>query len=406
MALTTGNIDGSATGVRLLMGRWGEEIAQEQLLAECPVVKLLPEVMVEGEHVYVNIDQGTNSSVEWVIDGATTQAGTVTSMDQGYEKPVIARGAVKLGRMAATLAKGKKGVAYFKQQTADLVRHIAQLYGRGIFVKSVYTFPTSGVAAAGTSFTTTDPSGWIEGQKYEVVNTNTNTLVEAFTVTSITTTDGVTYTINHAARSSNWHHATSYHTAYPYGAAQTAGHSAGAMPSLEDFCADANLHNITKNTSGWTGNLISAVGTLNQADVRTGHTMVKRKARQRCTDMLLNSENEGRLITDMNDQARFLLQGKKAIDAYDFKLGVDGLPITVDENCPDGSVFLINKNYIKRVVQKKLGPVVDGVTPKGNLLANVIVDDTAAVYKCLFETYVTMVTNRRNAHCHLAGITG
>lgn len=389
-SITTGTI----TAARVLLGRYGETMATDQVGLLCPATKVIPSEKIDDMFVHINVDTGTNSSTEWVADGGATADGAVSSMEQGYQTLVAIRNAVKLGRIVTHVAKGKKGINYFKKQAQNATRHIAQRYGRALFgAKVMSSMGTE--TGGGTDFTTTDPSGFRVGASYDIMNGAS--LVESFTVTGIDSTDGVTYTITHAARAQTW-------TGYDV---YQAGGYADAVPSLQDMCdGNVTLHNLTTDENDWTPNAIASVGTLNQADVRALHTMIKRKTQEKCTHMLLNSENEGRLIADLNDQGRFMVTGNKSIDSYGFVLQVDGLPAVVDENCSDADVFLINSNNLTQVKAKEIGPVIDGATAKGSPLAAVHVVDGTLDYKAYFEGYCTFITDRRNAHGRLAGITG
>jgi len=176
------------------------------------------------------------------------------------------------------------------------------------------------------------------------------------------------------------------------------------MVSLGAAAGNQGLYNMPTPPTSYTGNTSTLNAPLTAQAMRTMSTLIKRRAGYGWHSLVMNSNNLQRYFenTIATTAALNFLPGETTKDA-DGGSAVpmfQGLPIIVDENCPDDRMFFFNKDDIKLAEFKGFGPDADGGQDYG------MVDRTKLIYDTQIWGMYNMRVQRRNSMGMITGITG
>ena len=175
------------------------------------------------------------------------------------------------------------------------------------------------------------------------------------------------------------------------------------MASLGDAAGSQALYGMTTPPAAFTGNIKTLNGVLTAGAMRDMSTTIKRRCGYNWHMLVMNSNNLQRYFenTIATTNALNFLPGETTKDA-DGGSAVpmfQGLPIVVDENVEDHTIFFFNKDDIKLAEFKDFGPDQDSSANHG------MVDRTKLIYDTQIWGMYNMRIQRRNSMGMLNGIS-
>jgi hypothetical protein len=175
----------------------------------------------------------------------------------------------------------------------------------------------------------------------------------------------------------------------------------------------ATLHGLPAGANGWTG--LSFTATSPTAELFLAKSkIVQARSGVAPTHLVLGTLASGAYgaaqITNGTGfalGAAVLTQPRRNVDGKLDKYGKDGdmesglamfgRPVLIDDNCPTGSAFMINKDYLKIGEWKKLSAEDEGGSP---LLLSRSTYSKEVQFSCIYN----MICRKRNAHASITGL--
>lgn len=400
----------TVTQLQSLVGRFTNSVVNEQTNMHCPFVGkgIIQKIKKPDKVGVVNIKAGQMASTQWIADAGTLPQGRDILPVQGTYLPVGLFGRISIPRIAAHLASSlDDGIDIVKEEMDTAGATLAQQLGRGLFGSSLGS-PAIATSAGATTFEVADPAGWRVGMGFEVyfgstaIEGHQESLILIVTDVSIGTgTDGntvITFTgTNGGGSNSPW--LTTY-TFYLRGA----GDSSRRMVSLQDVSAAASLYGVSNATNDWSGNLDSTAAPLSITKLRDMLDKIVPRRGEKPKYLLMNRKNERRYSDLLINNRRFPSGKMDAVGglAHEF----EGLPLFLDENCPNSSVFFFNPADVKLHVFREPAPEFHGGSKKGMDRGAVLISDTALVYDVQILAIYNLRVTRRNGQGHVSALNG
>lgn len=451
-----GNLN--ASDIVAFAAREGNKMIEAQVNMKAKLFASLDKTPMKGRRAVINVVNGGLSSTAQVVDfGALpTEAASVPA--QGFVDAVGYVSRLGLGRIALETLSGVDDSAdLLDLQLQIAADDMARQIGRSVFGSQLAT-PTAGVGnvtnAGGTTTMVVVFTGGLsdfrEGEAYSfesslaaaVAANNsfpvlcTNVAITSDNVVTVTFICGVGgvpgYTTAALAtvlvgangtaadiRAGDRFFLRGNRKEPPSGSVDGAiGSARGAsntgivdlqlVTSLTD-----PLHGLSAGANGWTG--LSFTGTSPTAELFMAKSKIlQARSGVAPTHLVLGTLASGAYgaaqITNGTGfalGAAVLTQPRRNVDGKLDKYGKDGdmesglaffgRPVLVDDNCPTGDAYMINKDYLKIGEWKKLSAEDEGGSP---LLLSRSTYSKEVQFSCIYN----MICRKRNAHARISGL--
>lgn len=412
------------TGLQEVLAEAAEPLFKQQGVEEAPLYanKWLEHRQYEGMVVEKRLQEGENYDFGFIDDGdtlASTSTGTpgegsFVDFETYQMQGKIFYGRVKVPRAGASQAKGIKGGVHLVRnqimkanRTALRSLDLAMING----TSALHTI-TSGEATAfnaslsttvSDDITVTNPGRFKPGMGLEVWDSGGSTLRGVLKVEKVTPNFATgTHTVSVLDTG-----LVSLGTFAANDVVYQRGAKNKGMVGLKDVAGSGDIHGFTPSVlvSEWKGVTHSAIGTLDDDNLRTAITELRVRRGGRGYDFLLmNSENLQRYYETQESKVVFN-DLKHGIDAGGVQTvrGFDGKPIYIDENMGSGDILICNKEDVALAVFKDFFQDQDGVPGDGGSAFQI--DKDTFHYTAEMWGIFNLDVDRRNGTALLTGIT-
>lgn len=337
----------------------------------------------------VQTKKGTGRTGGVTTDGATRRAGSTVQFFKGTYDYKIYEGELEIPIGLANVPQGGDGIDYVDEQLNTLGSQFGADLDR-LVAGPQLAAPDSTASAGLTTFTTSDPSGYIEGEEYDHYNSS-DVYQQTFRVTNIAPPS--------ASLFGAW--TITVETALSIAIATTAkiyifgaGDSTKRLASLTDVCtASTSMYGLS-TTNFPSGTSVA----LSSWDNITGRRMsdhIALLSGVRPTHIVASSIGASKIINAAVAQRRFT---SGDVDLYGgIQMNFDDLPIIISEQVSPQTIRFINAD---KCFVHEFWPFqfqADGVG-NGGFGANVLkLSETKVSYKGLGTAGLEFVCNHRRA---------
>jgi hypothetical protein len=402
----------TVSDISALVARFGNEIVNEQANLAAPLRKEFKEHKEGGRVGIVNLKDGEVGHA-WIADSGALGAKTNVTPVQLTYLPKFLYGKLGIPRGAATLASGEgEGINLVKEELESLGHTLGRQLELGYLGGAIETLSSAQateIGAAGTTFTTTNPSKYRVGMYLEQVTAAGTAPEEYYKVTGVSTTSGstsATITIERdvaplvtAATGGNTPSATD--RIFPVGA------SANAMTGYADVCSatEAAVYGSAASPS-FVGNTKDVGGSLTRGDMRDMSTHIARRSGRSWDKLFMNSLNLQRYEEFMLDARRYITGKMDAVGGI--KSEFEGKEICISENVRDDKIIFHNKEDVALHVFKDFVDDMDGgPAPAASTgLGHAQVDPSVFDYYLERWGAFELRVKNRTSSGELTGITG
>jgi hypothetical protein len=374
-----------------LLKLYKQEKIVDQANLSSPIISkgIIPMVEMNGVQDQVNVAAGTSGSARAIADGGTLPEGGSITPAYGWINPKALMDRLKLGRINVKVIhkSGKKALVDFVAQQMSMTgKGLGRLRERQVINGGACAAPSAPVAAASSSFTVTDGSGFRPGESFDVYNGSTFIETARCSAVSFTVGTGAATVTLVGTNAFQWETAYSIYT--PSGA------YSNALTSLVDACAAASLYGISNTAYDWGGNLVSSQGALDAPAVKDMLTAISvRSESEKPKAILAHPLNAQRLYDSMSDGIQYV--GSGVMDQYGMSLKVAGVGVFESTNVPIADVFVVPEQGLMLRCWQDFEPEMDDVSPS----------DTTFDYDWEINGLFNLRVEKRNSIGRIGGIT-
>lgn len=329
-------------------------------------------------------------------DGATRRQGSAVALAKGKYDPKIIEGELEIPLGVANVAAGGDGIDYVDEQLRTMGSQYGMHLDRAV-AGAQLAFPTGGGAIAATTFTTADPSGYLEGESYDRYTTG-DVYVDTFRVTNIAPPS--------ASLTGDW--TITVETAFAVAIATTnkiyqsgAGTSSNRLTSLQDVCTAATtLYGLT--TSQFPSGLSIALSSWDNISGRRMGDLIAVQSGERPTVIATNSLGLSKIVNASTALRRF---NSGNMDQYGGLVAkFDDMDIVACEQVSGTRMIFINPKHCHLHEFWAFAFQGDGVGKGGFGAASLKLSENNISYKGLGTSGVEFVCDKRRAFGEFTGV--
>lgn len=386
----------TADAIGAIIGRYNQTKLNPQVYLSAGAVgdKLVKRSVKPNKRGVIHIKGGGLAATKNIADGGTLPEGSQKTIATVNYDPVAIVTRLQVPRVGSAMtADVEDGV----DNVLELMKTAGEDLGRQLgrqFYKGSLGSPAAQVTAGSSTFTVSDPSGFKEGMSVDVYNTSEEYLETVVVADVAIPTSGNSTITLESTNTVQWETTA---VLWLQGAKEE------TMVSLTDVCTAGSLYGKSHTTDNWSGNLDSTTTTFTPEDLKALAVRVRRRSGKKPTHVLCNEVGEQRIYESMDDGIRYIQS--MPLDQYGFKLAFDGLPVYVDSNCPDGSIFLFNKDFAELHLIRDFAPEMDGGKKSGMNRGSVIVSDSTLTYDVQIWGAGQFRFENRAVHGHMSALT-
>lgn len=352
-----------------------------------------------------------NISTYVVNDGGTMPTGTTVDLGQltYVGKALVTRLAIP--RIAAAMAQGgDDGIDLVMEELGACAEslnrrldHETLVGQRKGLVTTTLLGSTTTVAASATSFFVTDPTDYIVGQKYTVLDTSaSNAVIESFQVKAVFH-NGTNWTVSLVdAVTTGWVGVDGTADKIVYFEQNAAAiNTTDGMKSCYDVCNGTTaIHGETfTSPADWAGMLdTTTTAAITASTLMTAMTKILRRRNKKPTAVVLNS-SEAQTLFEAQD-TRLTFYANDTLDSYGNTQRVNGVPVVEDNNMPNSYCLLFQKDDVKLHEFQDFAPVVDGGSTGSMGRSSLFVNPSSLAWDLPIEGYYNIRPERRNG-CYM-----
>lgn len=392
-----------------LMARFGNEIVQEQICNDVPILKssALPRKQVKGKKAVFNVIGGGLDSSGWVKDHQALPTGSGYVPVQGEQASAAFMSRLQLGHQALWSLDGEDDSADLADSSLKgSAQDVSRKIGRGLFSSTLnpdgYAAGTTSGPSAGvyTDVGFTDVSGFREGDAVilydtsasqtfclEVIKVTPNAISSASAnvgglVSFANTVQGISSGSTH--ENGDLPVIASNDVFYQRGKYDVTGNSGTATDqsavcvSFSDIAsATGTLHNINPATStgyGWTGITASSFGVVSEEGLAAIAMRALSQSGERPTHVIMNpAAAPAYIASSQGSVSAFGISNVGAgrlrsisfdsdvigdvLGDYESGLKFMAKPVVLEPNCPTNQAVMLNKDFVELGVWKEPGPL-------------------------------------------------
>jgi hypothetical protein len=390
----------TASAIGAIIGRWNNSKVVPQANLAAPLVGegVIKKLNKPNQRGIINVKGGGLASTKFIGDGGTLPAGASKTIAQVSYDPVAIFTRLDIPRIGAAIsANPEDGVDVVLEQMKTAGEDLGQKLGRGIY-KSSLGSPAAQVDPADTTFDVADASGFREGMSVDVYNSS-EVYLETVVILDVALPVSGDATVTFSGGGTGGGAASTWATS---AVLYMAGSKEDSLVSLTDACAASTLYGKAVTSDEWSGNLDATTTTFTPEALKSLLVRVRKRRQKKPSHVLCSPVGEQRIYQSMDDEIRYV-SGK--MDQYGLKLAFDGLPVFVDENCPDASVFLFQKEDISLHCYREFAPDMDGGKKGSMNRAVVIVSEDKLSYDVQIWGAYQLRVERRNGSAHMSALT-
>lgn len=342
----------------------------------------------------VQVKKGGIRSFGVTSDGATRRVGSAVQFNKGRYDFKIVEGELEIPLGVANTAQGGAGIDFVDEQLRTLGSQLGSHVDRAVAGTQLAAPATaSGLA---TTFVTTDPSGYIEGEEYDQYTT-ADVYTQTFRVTNIappsTLTGNWTITVESTLTSSILTTAKIYQSG--------GGTSANRLTSLTDVCTAAtSMYGLS--TTNFPSGLSIALSSWDNISGRRMGDLIALQSGSRPTHIAASSIGASKIMNQSVAQRRF---NSGEMDPYgNMVLKFDDLPIVVSEQLSANTIRFINVDKCFLHEFWAFGFQGDGVGTNGFGASVLKLSENNISYKGLGTGGMEFVCNHRRAFGEFTGV--
>lgn len=400
-----------------LLHKVGPKVLRELENFEAPLKSALTKVQRQGEVVLKRIKAGENKSFGFMADGASTATGVTVGYDTYSLKGKIFFGKILIDRGAAVQARGNA------KTTADIVMSEIESAGRTALRQLNHAcFHGSGIVHTLTSGQSNAIGTVAGGTPEEIEGTNVGLEVRAGQALDVYASGGAYKTtvvvtkrdVEIGAGTVSFWIDTLDGTGNYVSAANDEFYIRGAkdngMVGLKDVVAGAGttLFGLTDaNVANWAGNSRDLGGALTASAYRTLQAETLNRSGNGALKSSMYVMNTNRLMEtyEIEESKIRFSDTKVAIGSHESMHSIGGIPVLVDESCPNDRVFLVNKEDVKLAVFKELYQDGDGTPGKDKGSMHFQISQSALTYEAEMWGMYNLEVEARNRSGQLYNIS-
>lgn len=336
----------------------------------------------------VQVKKGGLRSFGVTSDGATRRPGSAVQFSKGKYDPKVVEGELELPLVAAHVVAGGAGIDYVDEQLRTLGSQLGAHLDRA--VSGTQLASVSATASAGaTTFTTTDPSGLVEGEEVDHYLAN-DTFAQTFRVTNIappaTMFGDWTVTVESALAVQILATGKLYQSG--------GGSSTNRLASLSDVCSSStSMYGLT--TAQFPSGLSLSLSSWDNISGRRMGDLLALQSGSRPTHIATSSIGASKIINQSVAQRRF---NSGDMDPYGGAVPkFDDLPIVVSEQLSASTIRFINADKCFLHEFMPFGFVADGMGANGFGASVLRASETKLSLKGLGQGAYEFVCNHRRA---------
>lgn len=354
--------------LKALAARAGNNVINSQINLLAAGVDAMATEDVSERVRMINVHTGASASAGIIQDAGSYPSHVDFSTAQLMARPVSFAGFEAIGIDAADEIKGgNDAINLVEERLGALGQTLAFDLGRCLFNPKLANVEAN--ASIGGSSTATvyvdDIAAFRVGMKIDWYDSTPTTLQGTGVVSSVTRDGDGTGSIGLASiKDSSGTAKTSgtisqNHTFYVLGHVAQAAAAQGFV-GLEDMAGTGTLYGTAASSLGWEGKTVTVSGLLTSEHVGSLLSDVRRAGHP--ADVLFISEAAMRVYqNDLSDRRQFM--AGDVLDQYgkakknNIRGECEGVPMVVDQSCPETKIFAVNKKACKLGVWKKFGPL-------------------------------------------------
>lgn len=344
----------------------------------------------------VQVKKGTGRGGGVTSDGATRRAGSVVQFSKGTYDYKIYENELEIPIGLANVPQGGDGIDFVMEQLATIGSQYGVDMDR-LVAGAQLAAPDSGGAAAATTFTVADPSGYVEGEEFDHYSSG-DVYQQTFRVTNVAPPSTSLF--------GSW--TITVETALSIAIASTAkiylfgaGDSAKRLASLSDVCTSAtSMYGLSTTT--FPSGLSVALSSWDNVTGRRMNDTIAVLSGSRPTHMATNSIGASKIINAATAQRRFT---SGEMDIYGGAVPkFDELPIAISEQLDSRTIRFINADKCFVHEFWAFAFQADGVGNQGFSASILKLSENKVSYKGLGTAGVEFVCNHRRAFGEFTGV--